>query len=784
MIFFCKNRTLFRDVSRFETGSVVNLQREKRKLFLNLCRQQRMVIMKKEVISHVRKTDDWEIQSNEAHQQGVARRAAQFAADFGMEDWGRVLGLLHDKGKEKLAFQQHIKKESGMDASIRVEGDYRHAYVGALLAGQQYPSFASLLAYPILGHHAGLYDYFDYDKAMEGKTIPKDVDATSLNISLSAAPSLKTIKPFECNHIIRMLFSCLVDADRLDTEEFMKPEQALLRGGKKTLQELAPLLDNYLIDMKSNIREKHKENTTVNIVRNQVQEECQKKSICEPGFYSLTVPTGGGKTLSSLVWALNHAIHHDKKRIVIAIPYTSIIVQTAQILRSIFGADNVLEHHSNVSYESLCDKDDNGEDKMVQQMKLATENWDYPIIVTTNVQLFESIYSNKPTPCRKLHNLCNSVLILDEVQTLPTDYLQPIVNALKTYQRQFGLSVLFTTASQPVLAGKHQGTIPRITFEGIDKITEIIPEEYGLHNKLRRVNLYFDEHQSSYDEIADRMVQYDRVLCIVNSRRAAKEIYDRLPDEDFKYHLSRLMCPIHIRETLAEIIEKLGNSDCSNKKIWVVSTQLIEAGIDIDFPVVLRQEIGLDSVLQAAGRCNREGRMVEKGGVYVFSLNEEYPSCFMENSNNARKRLPKDSDWFSPETMKAYFLKLYKGFTKTFDKVEVKKKLECPSLYNFETIGREFKLINDKTKSIIVNYGNAENLVNQVMQEGATYELMKALGQYTVNISKNNFNQLEGAFEKGERIPEGLFFIRNKRQYNNQTGVILKNMYIEDVFTI
>lgn len=731
------------------------------------------------IISHVRESDK-EIQTNDEHQQGVAKMAESFAAEFGMGDFGKVMGLLHDKGKEKIAFQQHIIKESGIDPSIRIEGDYCHAYVGALLACKHYQTLASLLAYPIMGHHAGLYDYSDYDDVIEGKNIPTEVDTTELNLPLSTS-KLKSIKPFECNHIIRMLFSCLVDADRLDTEAFMSPEQASLRKGKKTLQELAPLLEKHLAKLKCSIRENHKESNRVNIIRNQVQDECRKKAVCEPGFYSLTVPTGGGKTLSSLVWAMNHAIHHSKKRIVIAIPYTSIIVQTAQVLRDIFGKENVLEHHSNVSYESFCDKDDNDENKLVQQMKLATENWDYPIIVTTNVQLFESMYSNKPTPCRKLHNLCNSVLILDEVQVLPTQYLQPIVNALKTYQRLFGLSVLFTTASQPVLEGKHQGTIPRITLNGIDKITEIIPNDFELHNKLRRVNLHFDEHQSSYDDIAKRMMQYDRVLCIVNSRRAAKEIFDRLSDEDNKYHLSRLMCPIHVRETIADVINTLRNT---KKKIRVISTQLIEAGVDIDFPFVLRQEIGLDSVLQAAGRCNREGGEV-KGEVYVFSLNEgrQYPNSFMEKSNNARKRLSKELDWFSPDAMEAYFLKLYKGYTETFDKVDLKKKLENPSYYLFKTSSEKFRLIDDNTKSIIVNYGDAENLINQVKQKGFTYELMNALGQYTVNVSKSNYELLKDAFDKGERIPEGLFFLMNKGQYDNRTGVILKNMYIEDVYT-
>ena len=733
----------------------------------------------RKIISHVRRSD-MENQLNEDHQHGVAELASKFAGEFGMGEQGKVLGLLHDKGKEKHFFQQHIIKESGLDSSIQVEGDYSHAYVGALLAGRQYPMFASLLAYPIMGHHAGLYNYNDYDDVMDNKRIPSDVDITELKIPLSMK-YLKSIKPYEYNHIIRMLFSCLVDADRLDTERFMNSEQAALRQGKKTLQELVPLLEEYLSNLQNKIKEDHKDGLIVNVVRKQVQEECRKKSICEPSFYSLTVPTGGGKTLSSLVWAINHAICHDKKRIIIAIPYTSIIVQTAQTLRTIFGAENVLEHHSNISYESLCDIEDKDESKLAQQMKLATENWDYPIIVTTNVQLFESMYSNKPSPCRKLHNLCNSVLILDEVQTLPTDFLQPIVNALKTYQRLFGMSVLFTTASQPVLEGKHQGTLPRITLDGIEKITEIIPEGFNLHDKLRRVNLHFDDNQSSYEEIAERIAQYDRVLCIVNSRRAAKEVFDRLPAEDCNYHLSRLMCPLHIRETLSEILKKL--DDPQKPKVRVVSTQLIEAGIDIDFSIVFRQEIGLDSILQAAGRCNRNG-INKKGNVHVFSLSEDFCSSYMENSNNARKRLQKDSDWFSPDTMKAYFLKLYKGYTKSFDSINIKKKVESPRYYQFKTAGTDFKLIDKKTKSIVVNYGDAESLVNQIKQSGAKYELVKALGQYTVNLSKHNYDMLYGAFDKGEKIPEGIYFLTDPKQYNGKTGVIIENMFIEDVFII
>ena len=283
-----------------------------------------------------------------------------------------------------------------------------------------------------------------------------------------------TLTENQINHLVRVLFSCLVDADYLDTEKFMNASSASQRGHHKKLSELLILLEDHFCKLNNN-----SEDSTVNVIRRCVQEQCIKMSSGETGFYSLTVPTGGGKTLSSLLWAMRHAVCNGQKRIIIAIPYTSIIVQTASVLKSIFGEENVLEHHSQFTIDSIIDKD------IRLKAKLASENWDYPIVVTTNVQLFESMFSNKPSDCRKLHNIANSVIILDEVQTLPTDYLQPIVDALKSYQRMFGISVLFTTASQPVLSGLIEGCNPKAAFQGIDGITEIIPKEYALHDRLK-----------------------------------------------------------------------------------------------------------------------------------------------------------------------------------------------------------------------------------------------------------------------------------------------------------
>lgn len=389
-------------------------------------------------ISHVLETDGhWQLQSNEEHSENVARLCASFASKFGMGDFGKVLGLLHDKGKESDAFQTYIRYNSGYDTTHRPPTEHNHAYVGGIIANQLYGKSAhNFFVNQIISHHSGLHDTDEVDCAIE-KPLPKGVDADVDKIALKA-PSIKCNNN-NFNHLARALFSCLVDADYLDTEQFMDSGRADRRGRSAALADLLPKLESFLEDM-----EKSAPDTELNRLRNKIQRRCDEMSQTDCGFYSLTVPTGGGKTLSSLLWATKHAMRNGQKRIIIAIPYTSIIVQTASILKRIFGEENVLEHHSN--YEP-----DDKDEVLADQIRLATENWDYPIIVTTNVRLFESMHSNKPSACRKLHNIVNSVLILDEVQTLPTAFLKPIVDALKAYNSLFGVSVLFTTASQPVL---------------------------------------------------------------------------------------------------------------------------------------------------------------------------------------------------------------------------------------------------------------------------------------------------------------------------------------------
>lgn len=718
------------------------------------------------IISHIRLSDK-AVQTNDEHQRGVACLASSFASEFGMADVGYLLGLLHDKGKEQAAWQKYIQGVTGYNPKYaNTKNGPNHAYIGAHIAQILYPQLSPLIAQPIAGHHRGLYDYCEYIEETK-KDIPKEV---LIPESQSCAMlRLHNLKSYDLHHLVRILFSCLVDADSLDTEEFMNPEQASLRGVHTTMEKLLCKLEEYL----SQLKEKS-EDTEVNRIRNYVQEQCIKESQGKMGFYSLTVPTGGGKTLASVLWALHHAVRNHLNRVIIAIPYTSIIVQTAATLKAIFGEENVLEHHSNVNTDNIKNREQR------ERMQLATENWDYPIIVTTNVQLFESLFSNKRSDCRKLHNVVKSVLILDEVQTLPMDFYKPIVHTLDTLSRIFGVSVLFTTASLPVLTGRIEGSNPIVGFEALASVHEIIPAEAKLHDKLRRVELKIDETPKSYDEIATELAKHQRVLCIVNTRRDAKELYERLPKEGICLHLSRMMCPTHVATTIQQIKRVLREkNDCP---IRVISTQLVEAGVDIDFPVVYRQQAGLDSILQAAGRCNREG-IQTISTTYVFSLGKEHPlpTGFISQTNNARLNMVGQYDWFAPETMVVYFKQLHCRIN-NFDKRQMQELLYKPAC-EFEKAANLFHLIDDQTKPVLVNWHDSMNLYQRLLSEGPSYQLMKQMAQYSVNIRKHDFDMLQsiGAIEEPF---ENIYVITNPAFYKDDTGLSFGNNWLEEIYII
>lgn len=713
------------------------------------------------IISHIRPHDGplrkEDIQTNEEHSLGVANLAKEFASEFGMGEWGYVIGMLHDKGKEKLDFQNYIRKVNGIEADSY--NDKTHAYIGALLAKELFPKYFPLMSFPIDGHHGGLCNYNDLDK---GKVIPNEINR-EVEVPCPQMPKFKSLNPRDFNHLVRMIYSCLVDADFLDTEAFMNHEKAQLRQQPKRLEDLLPLLENHLSKLFAGAPL-----SKVNEIRAKVQMRCREASEDAPGVHSLTVPTGGGKTLSSLLWAILHAVRHNKKRIIIAIPYTSIISQTAKVLKEIFGDENVLEHHSNLVFEEGKDRD------AIASQKLASENWDAPIIVTTNVRLFESMYSNKPSVCRRLHNICNSVIILDEAQMLPGERLQPIVDALKSYVDLFRISVLFTTASQPTLEGKRKGSPEDLI--GFPSIKEIIPKEWRLHVQLRRVVISEIQQPLEYGQIAERIEAEDRVLCIVNTRKDAMNIFSLLPNEQGYFHLSRMMCPEHVDSTITKIEEALKGND----SVKVVTTQLIEAGVDIDFPFVMRQEAGLDSVLQAAGRCNREGKMAELGKTLVFEIKDRrLPSGTLTFANNARKDIMPIEDYFDPAQMSDYFVHYYYNLP-TFDKKDkdgenIASTLYTPSRLRFKDANDLFHLIENSENSIVVNFGKSKALVERFKTEGPSRSLFRQLGRYVVNVNAADFGKLDKAGFLEKLGDSDLYYMADEKQYDNRFGLKIDN---------
>ncbi len=718
-----------------------------------------------EIISHLYQDTSgaWVIQTNADHCSGVAELTAKFAGGFGMAYWGQMLGLLHDRGKERLSFQNHIRTSSGFDNCPDSGEGHHHSYIGAILAHRLPHDAFCWLSNAIAGHHRGLYDMDELELILK-QEIPKEINQFIPELKLEQPPTLPDSN--DVSHLVRMLFSCLVDADRLDTERFMHPLEFMHRGTGTTMMDLKIRLDAYRKQF-STLPE-----TNLNTLRTQIQQICEIKGTCAPGFFELNVPTGGGKTIASIIWAVNHALSHDKQRIIIAIPFTSIIVQTAKILRDIFGNENVIEHHSAVNT-----------DRMDKHATLACENWDAPIVVTTNVQLFESIFSNRPASCRKLHSLCNSVVILDEIQSLPLKMLQPIIDCMKTYAKLFNTSFLFSTASQPVLDGEHKG-LGTARLHGLPEklITPIIDHDMSLHNAIRRCELQIDTTPTDIATLSRNLAEHQRVLCIVNTRNLALKTYQQLTAENVTaYHLSRMMCPAHILDTIYEIKHLLTDT---GRPVRVISTQLIEAGVDIDFPVVYRQLAGLDSLLQAAGRCNREEHM-PSGITHVFQINGFRAMGSMGFAIDAMKRmisLHPDSDWFAPEVMSEYYDALYSN-TPSFDEPGITGMLDSFKNCQFETAAGHFKLIEESGITVIVNYGEAESLVAELQASGPSRDLSRRLGRYCVSIPQRMFADLES----GGLITQphsGFFYIPLKEQYDPYTGLKTDNEYLEHTMII
>lgn len=736
-------------------------------------------------IGHIKagKSHKFEIQDLQEHLEGTSKLAEKFAYTFQNPEWGKILGLWHDIGKCSDEFQEYIKKNSGYEEG-ELLGRTDHTSAAAILAKEIFPSFVwQPIAYCIAGHHSGLHNY-THDQGISGdlterltkkeylEKIRTRIPADLLKITQLSPPTGKPINPKQMHLWIRMLFSCLVDADYLDTERFMSPESFAKRGKYKSIYELKILFDSHMYQM-----EKMAPITTVNTIRSKILADCVKSGDLMPGFFSITVPTGGGKTLSSMAWALIHALKHNKTRIIFAIPYTSIITQTAQIYRSIFGEDNVIEHHSNTD-----DKTNS------QERKLATENWDAPIVVTTNVQLFESLFANKTSRCRKLHNLVNSIIILDESQMLPPEFLQPILTILEGLVDDYGVSVMFSTATQPTITGRIGGK-GQHAFDGVSSksVREVVHNIDNLVSDLKRVAIHLPQNISEtvdWSVIAEELQLHEQVLCVVNTRNQCRELHELMPKDTL--HLSRLMCTEHIMDVIQEIKKRLKK----NRPVRVISTQLIEAGVDIDFPVVYRAIAGLDSIAQCAGRCNREGSLNKEnklGLMKVFVPKTGVPIGLMRKGADTFKELvlsgvEDENTLLDPKTFQEYF-KLFFSRIDNFDKPDIKSLLWNDAghmKFQFATAAKNFRLIDDKNAhTIIVGYKDGNNLIELLKCKGPETWLMRKLQRFTVSVNERDFEEIL----KADLISElhGCWIQDYSKLYSQHSGLQLKGKWLEEI---
>ena len=729
------------------------------------------------VIAHVRRTREnlWEVHPLDEHLQATGNLAGEFASDFGSSDWALLAGLWHDLGKYSLEFQQYIRTASGFDPDAHIEntpGKVDHSAAGALQAVRSFDKAGRILAYLAAGHHAGLPDWNSAETGnsslvvrLEKKNLLDRVLAQSqLPPNILNQPKPSSMVPGSSKGFalwIRMLFSCLVDADFLDTEAFMNAEKSNSRIGAPTIEEMLPIFNRYMGEKIAKAT-----GTPLNALRRDVLDQCRQKSALPPGVFSLTVPTGGGKTLSSLAFALEHAILHKKRRIIYAVPYTSIIEQTSETYREIFRSfsNAVIEHHSNLD-----------PDKETPGSRLATENWDAPLIITTNVQLFESLFSAKTSRCRKLHNLVNSIVILDEVQLLPPEFLQPILDAINLLARYYRITFVLSTATQPAL-NTVKNSFGHITRRGIDEVREIIDDVDSLYTALNRVDVVLPSDlmiRSTWDDLAEEILRYDSVLAIVNTRNDCRELWQRMPKGTL--HLSGLMCGEHRSKVIKSIRARLQQGYPTR----VISTQLVEAGVDIDFPVVYRAITGLDSIAQAAGRCNREGKL-KKGRVVVFNPPKISPKGLLRFGEDATKEILSNH----PENLlaRSQFSRYFNLFLSKpdLDKYNINGLL-TPSgdlEVQFRTAADKFQLINGReTQAVFVNYEDTgKKLIEQLCAYGPTRDLMRKLQRYTVTLYRHDLNRLLASGDIKElAIVPGVYSQVGDTLYDPQVGLLLSD---------
>ena len=686
------------------------------------------------------------------HLRNVAETASGFAATFGLEDDARLAGLLHDLGKYGKRFQQRLE-----NYSIKGINHWAH---GAFAAWQS----SRICAFAVDGHHTGIpAARRDDDKIRCLANTLKDFKSgggTNPNTNITESfetlleqsrqdgltiPTVSQKEQFDFATALRtrLLFSCLVDADFLDTENHFDPERAKSRSAPSLAEETAfeivmKFLQGLPID------------GSVNQSRRQLLTDCLAAAEMEPGLFSLTAPTGSGKTLASLAFALKHCCRHNAslpagshdrfRRIIVVIPFTSIIEQTAKVFRDrfkpVFGPDYVLEHHSAVAWGELDSGNQDAEDAQIRRARLAAENWSSPLVVTTSVQFFESLFAHRPSRCRKLHNIARSVVIFDEVQTLPPRLVPSLLSAVNCLTRDYGVTAVFCTATQPAF-----GTAAKAIDNGWQP-REISSRPDAMAETLKRTTITIrspEDSPADWQELASEISQHNCVLCVVNTRAQAAELFQLLPEEG-RFHLSAAMCAAHRSDKLAVTRQRLKKK----KTCRLISTQLIEAGVDVDFPIAYRALGPLDSIIQTAGRCNREGDSLDPCPVTVFRppLNHIPRGLYQTATQVTESFLNEfpDAPLHQPETYQRYFARLYT--TLGPDSKDDDSAYKASTDFDFPAAARSCRLIDDETRSVLVPYGNGAKLIEVIRQQKhLTADLGRRCQRFTINLYESEFQK-------------------------------------------
>ncbi|MFN3651616.1 MAG: CRISPR-associated helicase Cas3' [Armatimonadota bacterium] len=682
------------------------------------------------------------------HLREVARLAREFGAPIGVGELAYWAGLWHDLGKYTPEFQQYLRAchTAALTGSTPPpRGDAPHKQFGAALAVHY---GASLLGFAILGHHGGLPERAELKREAAERSLPSlaelletaGADLPELKMRPDLAAELRRLAadPREADFLIRMVYSCLVDADSLDTEAHTRPEVAAARQAPRLgLHEMRDRLHEDQAHLQAQAAV-----TPLNALRRQIYEACAAAAAGAPGVYRLTVPTGGGKTRSSLAFALEHAVEHGLRGVIYAIPYTSIVEQTVGEFEKILGEEAVLEHHSAVEPDARSKREE-------WLRRLECQNWDAPLVVTTTVQLFESLFGNRPARSRKVHRMARSVIVLDEVQALPPKLLRPLVDGLRLLCDRYGSTVLLCTATQPVLG------CDVLAEAGFPDIPEIAPDPPQLFRKLQRVEFDLSplaEGEWTWERVGAAMRETDQCLAVLNTRRDALALLDAVKDLQ-PLHLSTLLCGRHRRDTLEEIRRRLRQGE----PCYVASTQVVECGCDLDFPRVLRALGPLDRIVQAAGRCNREGlRPRDESRVLVFRPEGGGAprGSYAVALSVADRLLRGDANLHDPALYERYFREAFLQ-----DDTDARGVQKSRKELDFPAVAEKVRLIPEETVGILVRYKPAEAEIEALLEEirdwrQMTSELWRRVQPFLVSVSAHEFDRFRNQALVHEEVPD------------------------------